>query len=174
MRDINRAIESVESTLIRGLDRTAASPREKHQPSSHVRGASSKPSRPPSSQFWRAPVTNTRYPEQFKSKGRPMTQPAALTARALKVTVVLNVAEIAKLPTPDGQARSKLTIDCDGRVYNADVATKSLRKAKTTITAHGAENVAVIVQGKLKGNEITECGIVAQVKVAKTGKEAAE
>jgi hypothetical protein len=170
MRDINKAIERVESTLIRGLDRTTAPPREKRQPLSHVREAS----RPPSSQFWRAPVTNTRYPEQFKSKGRPMTQPAALTARALKVTVVLNVAEIAKLPTPDGQARSKLTIDCDGRVYNADVATKSLRKAKTTITAHGAENVAVIVQGKLKGNEITECGIVAQVKVAKTGKEAAE
>jgi hypothetical protein len=100
-----------------------------------------------------------------------MTQPAALTARALKVTVVLNVAEIAKLPTPDGQARSKLTINCEGRVYNADVATKSLRKCKATITAN---ECVVILQGKLKGTEITECGIVAQVKVPKTEKEAAE
>jgi hypothetical protein len=156
MRDINRAIEHIESTLIRGLDRTAAPPREKRQPSS---------------QFWRAPVTDTRYPEQFKPKGRPMTQPAALTARALKVTVVLNVAEIAKLPTPDGQARSKLVISCDGKSYNADVATKSLRKAKATIVANGVENVVALVQGKLKGNEITECGIAAQVKVAKTEKE---
>jgi hypothetical protein len=154
MRDINRAIERIESTLIRGLDRTDAPPREKRQPSS-----------PPSSQFWRAPATDTRYPEQ--PKGRPMTQPT-LNARALKVTVVLDAGEIAKLPTPDGQARSRLTVNCEGRVYNADVATKSLRKCKATIAAN---ECVVILQGKLRGAEITECGIVAQVKVAKTEKE---
>jgi hypothetical protein len=40
-----------------------------------------------------------------------------------------------------------------------------LRKAQAVIAANGAGNVFVIVQGKLKGNEIVECGIVAQVKV---------
>jgi hypothetical protein len=60
-----------------------------------------------------------------------------------------------------------LAITCDGKVYTADIATKSLRKARATIAANGAENVFVMVQGKLKGNEITECGLVAQVKTPK-------
>jgi hypothetical protein len=54
-----------------------------------------------------------------------------------------------------------------GRFTTADIATKSLRKAKATITASGAENVFVMVQGKLKGNEIIDCGLVAQVKTPK-------
>jgi hypothetical protein len=49
----------------------------------------------------------------------------------------------------------------------ADIATKSLRKAKSTIAANGAEHVFAMVQGKLKGNEIIECGLVAQVKAPK-------
>jgi hypothetical protein len=53
-------------------------------------------------------------------------------------------------------------------MYTADVVTKSLRKVKTAIAANGAENVFVMVQGRLKNNEIAECGIVAQVKVTKT------
>jgi hypothetical protein len=42
-----------------------------------------------------------------------------------------------------------------------------LCKAKSTISASGAENVFAMVQGKLKGNEIIECGLVAQVKTPK-------
>jgi hypothetical protein len=49
----------------------------------------------------------------------------------------------------------------------ADIATKSLRKAKATISANGTENVSVLVQGKLKGNEIVDCGLVAQAKTPK-------
>jgi hypothetical protein len=108
------------------------------------------------------------YPEQlFRPKGTPkdkLMPRLTLTARALKVTAGLDVAEIAALPTPDGQARSQLAITCEGKVYVADIATKSLRKAKTTIAANGAENVFAMLQGKLKGNEIVECGLVAQVK----------
>jgi hypothetical protein len=69
---------------------------------------------------------------------------------------------------PRGQSRSKLTIDGEGKIYNADIATKSLRKVKTTIAANGVENVFVMVQGKLKNSEIVDCGIIAQLKVAKT------
>ena len=89
-----------------------------------------------------------------------------LTARALKVTVPLDAAEIAALPAPDGQARSRLAITCEGKIYAADIATKSLRKAKATIAASGVGNVFALVQGKLKDNEIVECGLVAQVKSA--------
>ena len=91
-----------------------------------------------------------------------------VTTRALKVTALLDAAVIATLPAPEGQSRSKLAIACEGKIYAADIATKSLRKVKATIAANGAENVFVMVQGKLKNNEIAECGIVAQVKVAKT------
>ena len=96
-----------------------------------------------------------------------MTQ-LTVTARALKVTAVLDAAVVATLPAPEGQARSKLIINCERKNYTADIATKSLRKVKATIAANGVENVFVMVQGKLKNNEIAECGIVAQVKVAKT------
>ena len=86
----------------------------------------------------------------------------------MKVTAALDAAVVATLPAPDGQARSKLTINCEEKNYIADVSTKSLRKVKTTIATNGAENVFVMVQGKLKNSEIVEAGIVAQVKVAKT------
>ena len=51
--------------------------------------------------------------------------------------------------------------------YTANIATKSLRKAKSTTSANGAEKVFVMLQGKLRGNEILEVGLVAQIKIAK-------
>jgi hypothetical protein len=155
MRNLFKTIAYVEHTFTRGFERKAATPREKRKPS----------------YVWHAPVTvtDTRYPPEqiFKSKGKPMTQ-LTVTARALKITAVLYAAVVATLPAPDGQSRSKLIINCEGKNYTADIATKSLRKVKATIAANGVENVFVMVQGKLKNNEIVECGIVAQVKVAKT------
>jgi hypothetical protein len=94
-----------------------------------------------------------------------------LSARALKITVPLDVAEISGLPDPGGQARCLLAIVCDGKVYTADIATKSLRKAKSTVSANGAENDFCMVQGKLKGTEIIECGLVTQVKTPKPSRE---
>jgi hypothetical protein len=91
-----------------------------------------------------------------------------LSARALKITVPLDAMEVRALPDPGGQAsRCQLAIACEGKIYIADIATKALRKAKSTISANGVENVFVLIQGKLKGNEIIECGLVAQVKAPK-------
>jgi hypothetical protein len=91
-----------------------------------------------------------------------------LSARALKITVPLDAAEVKALPDPGGQERCQLAITCDGRVYVAEVAVKAVRKAKATVAANGAENVFAMVQGKLKGSsEIVECGLVAQVKAPK-------
>jgi hypothetical protein len=95
-----------------------------------------------------------------------MTQ-LTVTARAIKVTIPLAPAEVVALPSSHGQERVKLAIACEGKLYSADIATKSLRKAKSTISANGTENVFAMVQGKLKGSEIIECGLVAQVKTPK-------
>ena len=171
MRDLYKSIDYIERGLLRGLDRKVTSLPKGMVPKSSIRA-------------WRAPVANDDvYPEQVfgpkaklrdeprnnsrprdKPKDRPMTR---LTARALKVTVPLDAVEVAALPAPDGQARSRLAITCEGKIYAADIATKSLRKAKATIAASGAENVFVMVQGKLRNNEIIECGLVAQVKTPK-------
>jgi hypothetical protein len=154
MRDLYKSIEYVERALARGLERKTTPPKKKLKPS----------------YAWRSPVTvtDTQYPEQlFKPKEKPMSQ-LIVNARTIKVTLPLDAAAVAILPAPDGQPRSKLIISCEGRNYTADVAAKSLRKVKATIVANGVENVFVMVQGKLKNNEIIEAGIVAQLKVPKT------
>ena len=171
MRDLYKSIDYIERGLLRGLDRKVTSLPKGMVPKSSVRA-------------WRAPVANDDvYPEQVfapkaklrdeprnnsrsrdKPKDRPMTR---LTARALKVTVPLDPAEVRALHIPDNQTRAQLAITCEGKVYTANIATKALRKAKGTIAANRVENVFAMVQGKLKGNEIVECGLVAQVKTPK-------
>jgi hypothetical protein len=158
MRDLYKTIASIEHALTRGLDRKAAPPKEKPKPSIRA---------------WRAPAaaTDTRYPtEQIFKKEKSMPS-LTVSARALKVTAALDAAAVAALPTPEGQARIKLSISCDGKIYTADIAMKSLRKCKATIAANGVENVFTLLQGKLKGNEIIEAGIVAQVKLTAKGEE---
>jgi hypothetical protein len=78
----------------------------------------------------------------------------------------LDVTELVALPDPGEQARCQLVIACEGKIYTADIATKALRKAKGTIRANGVANTFAMVQGKLRGNEIVECGLVAQAKAA--------
>jgi hypothetical protein len=156
MRNLFKTIDHIERTLARGLEQRPAAP----------------PSKPkPSPRSWHAPTTNTVYPsgqvlkpKKDKPKDKPMATQLTVTTRALKVTAVLDAATVAALPTPDGQARSRLAVACDGKIYTADIATKSLRKVKAAIAANGVDGVAVIVQGRLKNNEIAECGLVAQVK----------
>jgi hypothetical protein len=172
MRDLGKTIDYIERGMLRGLDRKPASALPK--------GMVSKPQ----IRAWRAPVTASdtrpvRFEQVFKPKDKPAKDTSrdtsrdthmtrlTLSARALKITVPLDAAEVKALPDPGGQARCQLAVTCDGKVYTADIATKSLRKARATIAASGAENVFVMVQGKLKGNEIIDCGLVAQVKTPK-------
>jgi hypothetical protein len=78
------------------------------------------------------------------------------------------------VPTPNGQAKVTLTVAAGGRVLKADVNTKSLRRCIATINETAPDNVTIILQGKLEaGDAITECGIVAQPRVAKPVAEAA-
>ena len=167
MRDLYKTLDHIERGMLRGLERKSALPKGMVSPRPSIRA-------------WRAPVTASEarvvYPSEqvFRPKDKPNntskgTSMARLTlsARALKITVPLDAMEVRTLPDPGGQARCQLAIACEGKVYTAEIATKSLRKAKSTIAASGAANVFVLVQGKLKNNEIVECGLVAQVKTPK-------
>jgi hypothetical protein len=87
-----------------------------------------------------------------------------LNARALKVTISLDSAEVAQLVAPDRTPRVTLTVRLPDRSLIADLAAKSVRRALATITEHGSTGVTVIVQGKLVGDTITEAGLMAQPK----------
>jgi hypothetical protein len=93
-----------------------------------------------------------------------MPQPI-LNARALKVTVVLDPAEVALIEAPDGKPRVVIDIRLPDRRVTVDVAAKAVRRALAVIAEHGPDAVSVIIQGKLVGDTITEAGIVAQPKV---------
>ena len=86
-----------------------------------------------------------------------------LTARALKCTLVLDASELADLG--NGSARVGLAISVGGQSFSAEVAAKSIRKCRVVIAEHGADKVALLIQGRLVGNAIVEAGLVAQVKL---------
>jgi hypothetical protein len=92
-----------------------------------------------------------------------------LSARSLKCTLVLNTAELAAQADPVG-ARVVLAVEVAGRTVTADIAAKALRKAKATIAEHGADQVVLILQGKLDGNDVVmEAGLITQPKTPKAG-----
>jgi hypothetical protein len=91
----------------------------------------------------------------------------ALSAKRLKVTAVLDAAALLAIATPAGASRLDLKIDLPDRTVVASIATKSLRKAQSTIAEHGAGNVVAILQGHLIGNTIAEAGLVVQIKIRK-------
>lgn len=89
---------------------------------------------------------------------------ATLAVRSLKLTTVLDPAAVAGIPALNGQPRVPIAITCDGRTLRAELNAKSLRKVQATIAEHGADGVAVVLQGKLTGDWVAEAGITAQIK----------
>ena len=87
-----------------------------------------------------------------------------LNARALKCTIVLDPAEVTQLVAPNGQPRTVIDIRLPDRRLSVDLNAKSVRKAVAAVSEHGPDGVAVIIQGKLVGDTVTEAGIVAQPK----------
>jgi hypothetical protein len=88
-----------------------------------------------------------------------------LNARALKCTIVLDPAEVAQLVAHEGKPRTVIAIRLPDRRVSADLNAKSVRKAVAAISEYGPDGVAVIIQGKLVGDIVTEAGIVPQPKV---------
>ena len=91
-----------------------------------------------------------------------------LTAKALKVTMVMDPNQVVNIPTPEGKPRCMIRVSVAGRVVTADLNAKSVRKAIATIREAGPDNVACILQGKLLAdNSIAEAGLAAQLKTPK-------
>jgi hypothetical protein len=98
------------------------------------------------------PTTNTR--------NCPM-----LTAKALKVALVLDPAAIQAFRVPNGDIRTTIAINVAGRTVTADLASKSIRKAAATIAEHGVNGVVCVLQGKLQADDTpAEAGLAAQIK----------
>lgn len=87
-----------------------------------------------------------------------------MTARSLKVTLVLDPTALAGTTVPDGAARITLRVAVEKRTVTAGIAAKSLRRAIATIAETGPEHVALILQGKLVGETIEEAGLSAMPK----------
>jgi hypothetical protein len=160
MRDLNKTIAHIERTMTRGLDAPVPRP------------SSPKPQRSPTA--WRAPdarpsiiketaQVNVQAPTTTTPTPRDASQ---LTARNVKLTVPLDSAQVMQLAVRDGQARVTFTIKFEHGALKIDIATKSVRKAQKMIAESGADNVFVMLQGKLGKGEILDCGLVAQVKAA--------
>lgn len=91
--------------------------------------------------------------------------PYKFNGRALKVTVLIDSHEIIGLKEPT-TARTIMRVTVAGRTVTADVAGKALRRAQAAIREHGADGVAILIQGKLEADDkIADAGLVAQPKV---------
>jgi hypothetical protein len=93
-----------------------------------------------------------------------MPEPARLTARNVKVTVVFDPAQVlAAIQMPAGGDRVPIQIQVAGRTLTATLNPKTTRKALAALAAQQPEDVAVILQGKLgPGDVIEEAGLIAQ------------
>lgn len=97
-----------------------------------------------------------------------------LTGRNITVQIALDPMELAGARAKDGEARTVLDVVAGGRTMKADIATKSFRRAITTVMEHGADGVRLMLQGKLMGdNSIIEAGLAAQPREKKAEAEAA-
>ncbi len=101
-------------------------------------------------------------PPVWDRKGRLL-----VSAKALKVTTVLDPAVLAGLAVPNGSARTEFVLDVGGRKVTGAFNSKSLRRAAAAIAEHGPEGVTIMVQGRLVGDALEDAGIVAQPKTPK-------
>jgi glutamate synthase domain-containing protein 3 len=93
--------------------------------------------------------------------------PGTLSAKRVKVTVVLDANELLAVPAPEGKPRVTLRVAIEqaNRIITADIAAKSLRRAQKAIREAGTDNIVVTLQGVLgPADAILEAGLCAQPK----------
>jgi hypothetical protein len=76
------------------------------------------------------------------------------TAARLKVTTRLNEAEVLTITSPKGKPRVTSPIRLPDRTVTAEIASKSLRKTQTAIRDVGADNIALVLQGRLIADDV--------------------
>ena len=80
-------------------------------------------------------------------------------------TLVLNAATFTGLKVPNGVQRVALEVEVAGRKVTATIAAKTVRKMVTTLAEHGAERVAIVLQGALEADDtLSAAGLSAMVK----------
>ena len=90
------------------------------------------------------------------------------SARAIKVTLVLDPTAFSGLAVPEGRPRHVLPVDVGGRVVKADLACKAIRKAVAAVAEHGPQGVALLLQGQLEaGDKLSSAGLSAMPKTPK-------
>jgi hypothetical protein len=125
----------------------------------------------PSSPRAAAPMSRVPPPPLApdREKSLLLRVPGTLTAMRLKVTTTLDAAELLAVPVPVGKPRVTLRIRLlPDRALTAEIAAKSLRRALRAIRETGADNVALVLQGRLSGDTIAEAGLSAQPRAAKS------
>jgi len=105
---------------------------------------------------------------EVEEKLREMQRPGQLNAKSLKVTLVLDPAEMAKaLSWKSGGPRVEVAITAAGRNLSASLNGKSVRRSLATIAEAGPAGVACILQGRLVGSVIEDAGLLVQPKTPK-------
>jgi len=139
-------------------------------------------SRPaPSPSFWRATPEQQEAVARFRTEAgltfdgaaqqrnetAPKRNGATFSARSIKATLVLDPEQLVAFVPPTGD-RVQIPIEAGGRRLSVSLKAKSLRKAIATATELGADNVAVILQGKLEqNNTLADAGLSVQPKGAR-------
>jgi hypothetical protein len=101
-------------------------------------------------------------------KPAPLSLPGTLTASKLKVTAILNAAELLTITAPEGKQRVTLRVRLPDRTITAEVSAKSLRKAQNAIREAGAAAIVLTLQGYLVASDvIAEAGLSVQPKTVK-------
>ena len=111
------------------------------------------------------PPIPARDPTGSPSRRAPAPSPQ-------RVTTTLNANELLAVPAPEGKPRITLRIRLPDHTVIADIAAKSLRKAQAAIRDAGADNIVLVLQGRLiAGAVIAEAGLSAQPKAAKPAQQ---
>jgi hypothetical protein len=107
-------------------------------------------------------------PEPIPAKNNTSDKGVAkATAKAAKITLVLDPASITKVDST-GQKQTKLKITVDAMVFEVDLNSKSYRKAIASIDELGVDNCNAILQGAMKEKgKIEGAGLAVQPKKAK-------
>jgi hypothetical protein len=92
-----------------------------------------------------------------------------LSAKSLKVTLVIDAAQLAGVELANGSAPQPFVVAVAGRKLVGQLNPKTLRKVLAMVREHGSEAVAVILQGQLADDAITEAGITAQLRTPRAG-----
>ena len=88
-----------------------------------------------------------------------------LNARTIKISVLLDPAEIGAIEVPHGVACVIAAVTVAGRTLRADLNAKSLRRAARFIGEFGGQAVTVMLTGRLEpGDLVAEAGLSVQPK----------